>query len=407
MHILLIHQAFAAINEAGGTRHHEIARVLANQGNTITIIASPISYLTGEKTPMEDISNDFPRISIYRTYTYPALHKSFFHRAISFFSFMVSSFFRAIRTKNVDLVWATSPPIFQAFTAWLIARMKRVPLLFEVRDLWPAFAIAVGVLKSTFLIRLSLWLEKFLYKNADAIVVNSPGYIDHIKQKGGENINIIPNGSDIALFSPLPNGKSFRKEHNLSNQFIVMYCGAHGISNDLEVILRAAQIMKQEKEIVFIFTGDGKEKPNLVSFAKNNELENVVFIDPLPKNKLKNALASADVCIAILKPLDLYKTTYPNKVFDYMAAGKPIVLMIDGEIRKIVENANCGIFCEPGNPTALVSTILDLRQNKSLLTKMGTNGKKYLVSHFDRTQLALKMLDVMKKVSEQKWQRKY
>ena len=150
MHILLIHQAFAALDEPGGTRHHELARYFAEQGHTVTIITSPISYLTGKarrsKIPWVEKQMDGESIAILRTYAYPLLHRSFAHRLINFFSFMLSSFLIGLGVKQVDLVWGTSPPIFQGLTAWALAKIKQVPFLFEVRDLWPAFAISVGVL---------------------------------------------------------------------------------------------------------------------------------------------------------------------------------------------------------------------------------------------------------------------
>jgi len=173
MHILLIHQAFAALDEPGGTRHHELARFLVARGHRVTVIASPVSYLTG--TPARSPLNASPSegenvaggVTVLRAYTYHALHKSFVHRVFAFISFMVSSFFCGLRVKNVDVVWGTSPPIFQGLTAWVLARLKRAKLLFEVRDLWPEFAVAVGVLKNPILIRMALWLERFLYRGAD------------------------------------------------------------------------------------------------------------------------------------------------------------------------------------------------------------------------------------------------
>ncbi len=176
MHILLIHQAFAALDEPGGTRHHELARYLTQQGHHVTIIASPVSYLTGRsvKNKVRKETDDLG-VTIIRSCTLPALHRSFIWRVISFFSFMITSFINGLFVKKVDLVWGTTPPIFQGPTAWLLARLKGVPFLLEVRDLWPAFAVAVGVLKNNFLIRLSEWLEGFLYKHADQVIVNSPG----------------------------------------------------------------------------------------------------------------------------------------------------------------------------------------------------------------------------------------
>lgn len=388
MHILLIHQAFATLNEPGGTRHHEFAQFFAGQGHDVSIIASPISYLTGKDTHSERVETEMGgKIRIYRSYTYPALHKSFFHRLISFFSFMLSSFLISHKIKEVDIVWGTSPPIFQSFTAWLVSKIKRAPFLLEVRDLWPAFAIAVGVLKNKLLIRLSLWLERFLYHRSDKIIVNSPGYIEHVRTKGGKNINLIPNGSDTTAF-PSVDSIQIRKELGWTDKFILLYTGAHGMSNDLPVLLQAAKFIEAHDDIKIVLIGDGKEKPGLIALADSMGLSNIEFLDPIPKNKISVYLQASDVCFAILKPIELYKTTFPNKVFDYMAAGKPIILAIDGVIRDVVESADCGIFCEPGNPHSVANTIIKMYRNRSKLDKIGKRGKAYLERNFNRMIIA-------------------
>ncbi len=227
MHILLIHQAFASLDEAGGTRHHELARYLVGRGHRVTIISSPVSYLTGKARGRQawvERQEDLPGITILRTYTYAALHRSFVHRVFSFFSFMLSSFITGLGVKNVDLVWGTSPPIVQGLTAWLLARLKRVPFLFEVRDLWPAFAIAIGVLKNPLLIRITLWMEKFLYQRADRVMVNSPGFIQHVTARGARWVELVPNGADPAMFSPEDRGENFRRENNLDGRFHCAVC---------------------------------------------------------------------------------------------------------------------------------------------------------------------------------------
>ena len=248
MHILLVHQAFAALDEPGGTRHHELARYLAGRGHRLTIIASPVSYLTGSPSPVGrgvrgEGAGGEGDIKVIRSYTYRALHKSFVHRAFSFISFMVSSFFAGLKVRKVDLVWGTSPPIFQGVTAWMLARLKGVPFLFEVRDLWPTFAIAVGVLKNPLLIGMSLWLERFLYRHADQVMVNSPGYVAHVTERGARQVELVPNGADPDMFDPLGQGNDFRSANHLENQFVVLYAGAHGMSNDLGVVLEAAKIL--------------------------------------------------------------------------------------------------------------------------------------------------------------------
>ena len=398
MHILLIHQAFASLDEPGGTRHYELARFLARKGHRISIIASPVSYLTGNNRHGARTEEDEGGlIRIYRSFTYSALHKSFIHRVFSFFSFMVSSFFKALSIKNVDLVWGTTPPIFQSVSAWLISRLKRVPFLLEIRDLWPEFAIAVGVLKNPVLIRLSYWLEKFLYRHADQIVVNSPGFIEMVEDKGGKNISLIPNGADTALFRDF-DIPEIRNDLGWNEKFIILYAGAHGMSNDLGVVLKAAKILEGMGKIHFVLLGDGKEKPALINEAEKLELTNLTFLDPVPKNRAVEILSAADACIAILKPIEMYKTTYPNKVFDYMAARKPVILAIDGVIREVVEEAGSGIFSTPGDPKVLSDIILYLYNNQKEAISMGNKGYDYLKENFSREEIAAELLGVMDKM---------
>lgn len=391
MHILLIHQAFAALDDPGGTRHHELARHLALLGHQVTVIASPVSYLTGKsknRTRWAERQVDDLGVTIIRAWTLPVLHRSFVWRIFSFFSFMFSSFWISLSVRKVDLLWGTTPPIFQGVTAWLVACLKGIPFLFEVRDLWPAFAIAVGILKNRLLIRSSQWLECFLYKHADHLVVNSPGFIDHVKARGAKQVTLIPNGADPDMFDPHLSGSAFRTEHCLGNQFVVLYAGAHGMSNDLTVVLEAAEILQQESNLVFLLLGDGKEKPFLMEQAQARQLANVLFLPPLSKSDIPQALAAADACLAILKPIELYKTTYPNKVFDYMAAGKPVLLAIDGVIRTLVEQAQAGIFITPGNPQALADGVRQLNNNTQLAQQMGAAGRAFIEQNYARSKIA-------------------
>jgi glycosyltransferase involved in cell wall biosynthesis len=399
VHILLIHQAFTALDEPGGTRHHELARNLAAHGHKVTIIASPISYLTGkarsDNIPWVEKQADGELITILRAYTYPTLHRSFAFRILSFFSFMLSSFILGLGVKNVDLVWGTSPPIFQGVTALLLARIKRRPLLLEVRDLWPAFAVAVGVLKNPLLVKLSEWLERFLYRNAALVVVNSPGFIAHVSQRGAHRIELIPNGTDTAMFNCAVDGSGFRNANGCTDKFITLYAGAHGLSNDLGVVLLAAKMLQHRRDILFILLGDGKDKPALQTQAVQLNLENVLFLPPIPKMDMPSALAAADACIAILKPVEMYKTTYPNKVFDYMASGKPVILAIDGVIRQVIEHAEGGIFVPPGDPAALAEAVAFLADSPDLAKEMGQRARQYVVNHFERTMLAERLIGLM------------
>ncbi|HEY6074379.1 MAG TPA: glycosyltransferase family 4 protein, partial [Anaerolineales bacterium] len=396
MHILIIHQAFASLDEPGGTRHYELARYLVARGHRVTVIASPVSYITGAASAPEREHSE--GVTILRAKVYSAHHKSFFHRMLAFFSFMLSSFWIGLRVKDVDLVWGTSPPIFQGVTAWALARLKRAKFLFEVRDLWPQFAIAVGVLKNPLLISLSEWLERFLYRAADRVMVNSPGYVEHVQQRGGRLVQLVPNGADPAMFDPASRGDGYREANALTGKFVVMYAGAHGMSNDLVVVLEAARLLQDLPQVCIVFVGDGKERPALMQQAKTMGLSNVSFLPPVSKAGMPEALAAADACIAILKPLDEYKTTYPNKVFDYMAAGRPVALAIDGVIRAVVEAAGCGYFAQPGDPSALAGAIRRLAADPQESARMGLAGRRYLEQNFNRESMAGKLLELLEEM---------
>jgi glycosyltransferase involved in cell wall biosynthesis len=391
IHILLIHQNFAAINEPGGTRHHELALYLAAMGHRVTIVTSPVSYLTGSMEKGSPDSENPPGINILRTYAYAALHRSFFHRVLSFLSFMASSFLTGARVRAVDLVWGTSPPIFQGPTAWSLARLKGVPFVFEVRDLWPAFAIQVGVLRQPFLIRASEWLERFLYRGSDLVIINSPGFRQHVQKRGARQVEIVPNGADLRMFDPGDGGTEFRRQHGLEGKFVALYAGAHGMSNDLGVLLEAASLLEDCPQVAMVLLGDGKDKAALQARALEIGLKNIHFLPPVPKSGIPAALSGADACIAILKPIPLYSTVYPNKVFDYMAAGKPVILAIQGVIQEVIEKAGAGIPVTPGDPGAVAQAVRKLAADPEMGAKMGQQGRQYIKEHFDRPVLADKL----------------
>jgi lipopolysaccharide/colanic/teichoic acid biosynthesis glycosyltransferase len=408
MYILLIHQAFATEQEAGGTRHYELARHLVQQGHRVTIIASSVSYLTGQVLPSArgrwTVREQLDGIEVLRTWAYAALHRSFFTRVLSFLSFMFSSFVAALQVRDVDIVWGTSPPIFQAVTAYLVARLKRVPFVFEVRDLWPDFAIETGVLRNPLLIWASRRLERFLYHHADRLIVNSPGFSPHLRRCGvpEEKIALIPNGVEVSMFNPADQGEAIRQELRLENKFIALYAGAHGLANDLGTVLLAAKRLEAYPDIVFVLVGDGKERPNLIRQAEELGISNVRFVPAQPKARMPAFLAAADVCIAILKPIPMFTTTYPNKVFDYMAAGRPTVLAIDGVIREVIEAADGGTFVQPGDPAALAEAVLRYYRDPDLRHRHGQNARSYVAAHFDRSQQAPKLEDTFQRVYRKK-----
>ena len=394
MKILLIHQSFVSPEEAGGTRHYEFARHCAQHGVKLTIVASDLNVLTGK--PVVKLQGLFCRqkidgVEILRAKTYASLHRSFVWRVVSFLSFMVTSVYAGLRAGSVDMVMGTTPPIFQAFSAWLVAAIRRKPLLLEVRDLWPEFAIDMGVLKNPVLIVMSRWLERFLYWRADHLLVNSPAYRDYLVEEKGispSKVTLISNGVNPDLFKPEDRGEGFRSELGLNGKFVVTYAGAIGLANHISTVLHAAKRLKDEQNLHFLFVGDGKERPRMEEMAAQLGLGNVTFAGPRPKSRMPEVLAASDACLATLKNIPMFRTTYPNKVFDYMAAGRPTLLAIDGVIRKVIEAANGGLFVPPGSDTALAEAIQTLVHKPEFGRQMGLAARSYVERHFNRRDQA-------------------
>lgn len=389
MRILLINQAFVSPEEPGHTRHFEMAKFLQSHGHELVIVASDLNYQTGQRTVARRglfAEQNFDGVRVLRSYIYPALHRSYFWRVISFFSFMFSSVWTALQVRDVDLVMGTTPPIFQAVSAWFVAWMRRKPFLLEVRDLWPEFGVSMGVLKNPLVIALARWLERFLYARATHILVNSPAYREYMLAKGvpANKVTYIPYGTDVDMFHPAVDGASIRAELGLQDKFVVLYAGALGQANDIDTLLRAAKRLKVEERIRFVLFGDGKERPRLEADAQRMGLSNVLFAGVRPKKDMPRVVAAADACLAILQDIPMFRTTYPNKVFDYMAAGRATVLVIDGVSRRLMEESGGGVFVQPGDDAMLAETILALSKDPQRLQQMGRNAREYLVKHLDR-----------------------
>lgn len=404
MHTLLIHQAFTSPAEAGGTRHFELAQHMSQVGHRFTIVASNLSYLSGQSATEQNrlvYRQKIGDVQILRTYAYASLHKSFIWRVVSFLSFMITSVWAALSAGPVDVVMGTTPPIFQAVSAVFVAKLRRRPLLLEVRDLWPEFAIDMGVLRNSFLIALARKLERFLYQEADHILVNSPAYQKYLVAQGVSEakISLIANGVSVDQFDPSSLGESIREKYGLCHKFVITYAGALGLANDIPNILAAAELLRENTHIHFLLVGDGKERGNLERVVAEKKLTNVTFTGPQPKSKVGEFLAASDACIATLQPIPMFTTTYPNKVFDYMAAGRPTLLAIDGVIREVVEAADGGIFVPPGDSKRLAVQVLAWSLQPEDCRAMGERARAYVQENFDRKSQARDFQSLLEQIS--------
>ncbi|MCC7087358.1 MAG: glycosyltransferase family 4 protein [Pirellulales bacterium] len=404
MKILLIHQSFASPEDPGGTRHFELLLRARQAGCKPIVVAGALNYLTG-KNASEITSwateQNYDGVRVLRAYAYPALHRSFVWRVLSFISFMITSFVIAWRVGKIDVVMGTSPPLFQPISAWLISVLRRRPFLLEIRDLWPEFAIDMGVLRNPVLIWLARRLERFLYSRATHLLVNSPAYRDYLinKQVPPHKISFIANGVDPTVFDPTADGKEFRQRHDLLDKFVVLYAGALGVANDLTTVIDAASLLSHRPEVQFVFVGDGKERINLESKCRSLGLRNVSFTGAYPKKQMPAVLAAADVCLAVLQNIPMFTTTYPNKVFDYMAAGRATLLAIDGVIRSALDDAQAGTFVPPGNPQAMADAVLWCAEHTQEARNMGANGRRFVEHHFNRDRQSQQFVQLILKLA--------
>ena len=386
MRILLIHQIFVTPDEGGGTRHYEMCKYLVELGHEVIVIASEIDYLSGAKRKNKEELRD--GIQIYYVKASKEVHKSILHRAVNFFSFSYHAYKFGKSLQNIEIIWGTTPPLFQSLSAVLLAKKKHVQLILEVRDLWLDFARQLGIVTNPFVYYFFKFIEKKIYRKADHLIVNSPGFVNHIsKIVPDKNINVFPNGVDISDFQEVSKSKrdEFKKKYSLENKFIVMYTGNIGIANDIENILKAALKIKIEyPDITIVFVGGGLNSEKNKQKAIDEGLSNVLFIKSQPKKEMPNILNTADVCLATLKNIPLFNTNYPNKVFDYMAAGKPTVLAIDGAMREVIEKAQGGIFVSPGDSRKLSEAILYYYNNRNEMINHGKQARKYVIENFDR-----------------------
>lgn len=391
MHVLLIHQAYAGPDDPGGTRHYELASHCVDESFQFTVVASDVSYKTGRKLEKAATSASAPGIRVIRARTPATLHRSVFWRLVAFIGFTVSSLLTALRARDVDVFMGTSPPMFQAASAWLASALRRRPFVLEVRDLWPDTLVEGGVLRNRLAISAFLALERFLYRRASRIIVNSPAYKGYLAERKGvqpDRIAVVPNGVETAQFDPDSRGDAFRQRNGLQSSFVALYAGAISVANDIPVILEAAETVRAHHDIVFVLVGDGNTRKACAETIAKRHLTNVRCVGAQPKSAMPDVLAAADVCLATLKPNPIYANVYPNKVFDYMAAARPTVFSIDGVIRAVLEEADGGMYVQPRDPQALAAAVLRLRDDAALADRMGRSARSYVEAHFERREQA-------------------
>ena len=392
MKILYLHQYFRTPDMPGGTRSYWNSLELLKNGHSVVVISASSTITENVKRELKD------GIEIIYLKVKYSQSMSILDRAKSFLHFMFISTKYALKEKNIDFVIATSTPLTIGFPALILKKIKKIPYLFEVRDLWPEVPIQMGGLKNKYLIKLALWFEKTIYENASHIIALSPGMKDGVLSTGISEgkVSMIPNMAKIDQFWSREHNLELLKELNMdSNSFKVIYFGAMGEANAIEYIMATISLLKENAEIEFIFIGSGSKKDYVVETITNKKLKNVTYLGHFPMEKTSEIVNLCDVSLVTFSNIPILYTNSPNKLFDSLSAGKPIIVNSPGWTKELVEENNCGIFVDPKSPEDFVEKLLELKNSPERLKIMGENSRKLAETVYDKSILCEQFADVV------------
>jgi glycosyltransferase involved in cell wall biosynthesis len=334
-------------------------------------------------------------IEVIRVWSYITKNKGFVKRTLDYVSFGVSSFVAGLFCKY-DIIIATSPQFFTTWSAYGLSKIKRKPWIFELRDLWPESIKTVGAMNDGKMIRFLEKIELGLYKDATKVISVTNSFKSNLISRGinADKIEVITNGSNLELFYPKEKDQELIKSLNLADKFVVGYIGTHGMAHSLDFIVRSISKI-ENKDIHFLFVGDGAMKEDIVKIAKELNLSNITFLDPIKKEEVPRYLSICDVSLAPLKKSDTFKTVIPSKIFEASAMQKPTLLGVEGESKQIIETYNAGVCFEPENERDFIDKLYLLKDKKNY--QKYQQGCDRLAKDFDRKKLANHMLEIIKK----------
>lgn len=393
MHVLYFHQHFSTPQGAAGTRSYEMAQALIRAGHSVTMVCG--SYAqgnTGLNTPFEKgrrrgVIDGIDVIEFDLDY---GNHMGFVQRLGVFLKFAIGSVSVALK-EPADVVFATTTPLTAGMPGIFARWLRRKPFVFEVRDLWPELPKAMGVITNPVVLWLMSVLEWASYRSADRLVGLSPGIVEGIAARGVDKsrIAMVPNGCDLDLFST-PEA-AWRPDGVQDDQLLAIFTGTHGNANGLDSVLNAAAVLKerQRDDIRIALVGQGREKPKLMVDAEERGLDNVLFLDPVPKTKLTGLMVGADLGLQVLRNVPaFYFGTSPNKFFDYISAGLPVLNNYPGWLAGLIGENDCGFAVQPDDPSAFADALIEAAENRDALRLKGVNARELAQTRFARSKLS-------------------
>ncbi len=407
MKILYVSQYFPPEMGAPAARAAELSRHWARMGHDVTVLTGFPNHPTGVgpedwRSRLRHLryTETVDRVQVVRTWLWPLPNRKAHERIRNYASFCVSAGITGLALHKPDVIIATSPQLLCALAGWWLARWKRVPFVFEVRDLWPESLAAVGAGTEGSLLHRTLGaIAGFLYRRADRIVVVAPAFKDHLIRYwnvAAAKISVVENGVETDLFRLDPAAMEVRKQLKLEGRFLICYIGTMGNAHGLETLIAAAEELQTAlPNAIFLLIGEGAEKERIVELAAARRLTNIQFLGQQPRERIPAYVSAADVCLVMLKKTELFKTVIPTKLLEYMACERPVIVAVDGQARQIVEEAGAGVFVEPESSKALLKAVLDLAEDPEHRRQMGASGRQYIVNRFSREKTARDYITVL------------
>ena len=401
MRILFLTHYFPPEVNAPASRTFEHCREWVRAGHEVTVLTCSPNHPQGKVFPpyrnklwqTEEIEG----IRVVRVWIFLAANAGFLKRTASYASYALSAIFAASFLDRADVVIATSPQFFCGLAGYPVSRMKRAPWFLEIRDLWPDSIETVGAMKNRSALRFLQALERFAYRNADRIISVTDSFVPHIASCGAkrENVSVIKNGVDLSFFSEAGSYSEEFVDERLEEAFVAAYVGTHGMAHSLETVLKAAELLRERKDIRFLLVGDGAERERLLNICEEKALENVVMLGQQPKARMPAIWSKIDASLVTLKRSPVFQSVIPSKIVEALAMQKPVILAVEGESAALLRLAEAGVAIEPENASQLAHAVRRLADNPELRTRMGENGREFVERFFDRKKLAIQFLEVL------------
>ena len=408
MRILYFSQYFPPEVGATQTRAYEMAAGLVQAGHQVTMVAEFPNHPSGIIPPhyrgrwYERSALD--GIDVLQVWVKASPVKTFKTRMAFYLSYMANAaLVAALKARGpFDVIYATSPPLFVGAAGLALHWLRRTPLVFEVRDLWPESAVVLGELGNPRAIALAGKLEELCYNSASRIVVVTEGIRQRLLARGyaGQKLALIPNGANTELFREQPElGAQFRAHHELGDRFVALYAGIHGIAQGLETLLAAAAMLRDEPDLRFVLVGEGPVKADLLRLKADWGLDNVLMLPEQPRNSMPAVLSAADVAIVPLRKAELFQHALPSKMFDAWACGCPVLLGIEGEAQRVLAAANGGLAVPPEDAQALAAALRQMLALPDRGRQLGRNGRLFTEEHYSRQAQARQLEQLLRAVS--------